>query len=318
MANVKLSQIALTGTPPALTDYLVGVTAANVDQRYTLAQVHSTIPHRTVLTGNTNYYVATTGNDSNPGTIGSPWLTLQHAMDFISSMIDIAGFFVFVNIGAGTFAGLGIKSTVGDGVLQFVGAGPALTTITNGPNDGAFNFGECLDINVPVTSIIGIDQVKLAPATPAPLGAVYTTAAFLTIGDATTLFTMNVNCDLTNGGAFSFVASGSGCELLFSGGTMNVTCGGGVIEAFLEADTNGFLFPGSAVFALSGALTINRGFALVDTGGIIGNIHGSVSGGTVTGPRYSAKNAGAIVTTGSATFFPGSTAGTVLNGGVYS
>jgi len=31
------------------------------------------------------YYVSTTGNDSNPGTIGSPWLTIQHAANSVSA-----------------------------------------------------------------------------------------------------------------------------------------------------------------------------------------------------------------------------------------
>src|ERR1017187_6390112 len=31
------------------------------------------------------YYVSTTGNDSNPGTIGSPWLTIQHAASSVSA-----------------------------------------------------------------------------------------------------------------------------------------------------------------------------------------------------------------------------------------
>ncbi|MGA9643247.1 MAG: right-handed parallel beta-helix repeat-containing protein [Terriglobales bacterium] len=31
------------------------------------------------------YYVSTTGNDSNPGTMGSPWLTIQHAANSVSA-----------------------------------------------------------------------------------------------------------------------------------------------------------------------------------------------------------------------------------------
>src|SRR5579863_1146977 len=31
------------------------------------------------------YYVSTRGNDSNPGTIGAPWLTIQHAADSVSA-----------------------------------------------------------------------------------------------------------------------------------------------------------------------------------------------------------------------------------------
>ena len=31
------------------------------------------------------YYVSTKGNDSNPGTISSPWLTIQHAANTVSA-----------------------------------------------------------------------------------------------------------------------------------------------------------------------------------------------------------------------------------------
>src|SRR5580765_6137522 len=41
-----------------------------------------------VLTAATTYYVATTGNDSNPGTVGSPWLTLQHAVDYCGQIVQ--------------------------------------------------------------------------------------------------------------------------------------------------------------------------------------------------------------------------------------
>ena len=119
-------------------------------------------PARTVLAGDTSYYVATTGNDSNSGSIGSPWLTLQHAMNFIAAMIDFAGFKITVFIGAGTFAGFGVKSLVGGGVLQFTGAGSGSTTIGNGPNDGVYNFGGCFVSNiVSISTPIYVDAVTL-------------------------------------------------------------------------------------------------------------------------------------------------------------
>src|SRR5690348_14376742 len=63
---------------------------------------------RETLAANADYYVTATGSDSNPGTLAQPWLTLQHAMDFIAANIDIAGFTVTINVGTGTFAGIGI------------------------------------------------------------------------------------------------------------------------------------------------------------------------------------------------------------------
>src|SRR5690349_5525320 len=60
---------------------------------------------RTLLDANTNYYVSTTGSDSNDGlTVGTAWATLTHAMQYISANIDIAGFTITINVGAGSFA----------------------------------------------------------------------------------------------------------------------------------------------------------------------------------------------------------------------
>ena len=46
------------------------------------------------VTGQTNYYVSTSGSDSNPGTISQPWKTIQHAANSVS-----AGDTVFVRGG---------------------------------------------------------------------------------------------------------------------------------------------------------------------------------------------------------------------------
>lgn len=56
------------------------------------------------LTANADFYVATTGNDSNPGTQLLPWRTLQHAWDYPSQNLDPGQFKIKVHVGAGTFA----------------------------------------------------------------------------------------------------------------------------------------------------------------------------------------------------------------------
>src|SRR5690348_223214 len=64
---------------------------------------------RTALTGNANYYVSATGSDSHGGTNSTTdaWATIQHAIDFIASNLDLAGFILTINIGPGTFSGFG-------------------------------------------------------------------------------------------------------------------------------------------------------------------------------------------------------------------
>lgn len=52
-----------------------------------------------------NYYVATTGNDANPGTLASPFLTLQGAWDWIAQNVDAKSGNIVINLAAGSYAG---------------------------------------------------------------------------------------------------------------------------------------------------------------------------------------------------------------------
>jgi hypothetical protein len=128
MANVKLSQIAAAGANPSSSTNFVAAISSG-DLLYTLAEIQGGLGTRTVLSGNMTYYVATTGSDSNPGTSGSPWLTPQHAMNFLSQFIDLNGFTVTVSIGAGTFGGIIGQNTVGGGDIFFQGNGVGSTII---------------------------------------------------------------------------------------------------------------------------------------------------------------------------------------------
>jgi hypothetical protein len=61
---------------------------------------------RTVLTEDTTFYVATTGNDSTgDGSSGNPWATLQHSNDVICQTLDLNGWNVLIQIADGTYQG---------------------------------------------------------------------------------------------------------------------------------------------------------------------------------------------------------------------
>lgn len=73
---------------------------------------------RTRLTNNTTYYVSTSGNDSTGnGTSGTPWATLQHAINYVANSVDLAGFSVTISVADGTYTGGVILSA------PFVGGG---------------------------------------------------------------------------------------------------------------------------------------------------------------------------------------------------
>lgn len=58
-----------------------------------------------------NFYAATTGNDANPGTVGSPWRTVQHAADFLRvNVLPTASSDVVVNLAAGDYGTLALTA----------------------------------------------------------------------------------------------------------------------------------------------------------------------------------------------------------------
>jgi hypothetical protein len=57
---------------------------------------------RKKLAANTTYYVATTGNDSNPGTVGSPFLTIAKAVSTLYQ-IDMNNYGVTIQVADGTY-----------------------------------------------------------------------------------------------------------------------------------------------------------------------------------------------------------------------
>src|ERR1035437_2656030 len=58
---------------------------------------------REVLTADRTYYVATTGSNSNDGSSGSPFASVQYAYNLIASTLDIAGYTVTIQMEDGAY-----------------------------------------------------------------------------------------------------------------------------------------------------------------------------------------------------------------------
>lgn len=133
---------------PSATIPLAGTEPMIVFQGNTTKQVEVMNVVRNVLLSSGSFFISATGSDSNDGlSLATAWHSTQHAMNALATRYDFAGQNVTVNIGAGSFPGFGVMSTVGGGNLLWKGAGSASTTITAGPNDGVFNFGENVTFN---------------------------------------------------------------------------------------------------------------------------------------------------------------------------
>jgi len=102
-----------------------------------------------ILTADRDYYVRTDGDDANTGTTntsGGAWRTIQHAYDHLASTVFLAGHTVTIQIGPGTFGGLGTaRAITGVGLPDDVvlrGSGPS-TTVTIPPGKiFCFQIGE--------------------------------------------------------------------------------------------------------------------------------------------------------------------------------
>lgn len=80
------------------------------------------------------YYVATSGSDSNAGTSGSPWRTLQKAFDYLASLGHVGGTRV-INVAAGTYTGSAYWQTRSVNPVQVLGVSswsPNPTVIMDG------------------------------------------------------------------------------------------------------------------------------------------------------------------------------------------
>lgn len=209
-----LSQITQAGSPPASTDFLVGVGGGTTDLLYTLTQVGSTLNTFAFVvgSGNTlNFYVSATGSDSNDGlTVGTAWATPQHAVNYISANVNFGGGIVILNIGIGVFPGVGIPTFVGGGIFQIYGAGSSSTTLTGGDNDGVLNLGEVITVNVQNQSTIAFQGVTIQASAVSPGFAVYATGINAIIGDAVSLANSDIIFDNTNFTSYFIINWGTG------------------------------------------------------------------------------------------------------------
>jgi hypothetical protein len=132
----KFSQIATASSPPASTDTVIGVGGGTTDRQYSISQLSSAVGGFLPAGANLNFYVSTSGSDSNSGTTsGSPFATIQHAVNVAAGYNYQGRYAPTINIAAGTYT---ISSTINLPELQNLGSAATLqgasetTTIIDG------------------------------------------------------------------------------------------------------------------------------------------------------------------------------------------
>lgn len=209
---------------------------------------------RTILTGNTNFYVSSTGSNSNDGlTPATAQATLQHMVNTIASKYDGGGFNITINVAAGTYVGAQIIFPPNYNFYSVLGAGLASTIIQDsgagfgiGPNTVAgqiFIFGG-MTIDANTTNMNGF-----SPQGP---GTTF-------LGDST--------FSGTNPAAFTS-SGGQGSAVINLGGAGNndfqspadFTISGTWISAFGIGFQGNFANPGFGNLILSGTPVWTQGF----------------------------------------------------------
>lgn len=258
------------------------------------------------LTADRNYYVRTDGSNSNTGLVnsaGGAWLTLQYAWDYVLANIDLAGYSVLINVIAGTYttATACVGCPVGKtstNYIRFIGDTTTPTNVVLSTTSA-----NCFTAGGGALVQIGGFQIK---TTTSGHGLVATGMAQLTVYEKMDFGAVAAGYAQMLGDAGGLLSWGSGINYTISGGGGYhfYTANGAQINAFTRTIT----LSGTPAFTI---------FAYGDSLGKL-NAYSITFSGSATGKRYQVDyNAYIHTNGGGASYFPGNSAGSTSNGGLY-
>lgn len=256
-------------------------------------------PAREMLTAARTYYVATTGNNANDGlSAGSPFLTIQKALDVVFGTLDLGGFDVTIQLADGTYwAGFSESSPqVGAGLITINGNSttPANVIIS------ATNASAC--------SVQGGAQVKIQNL---ELRITTSGRCISSSGGGSVIF-IGVGIRFGTCAGFHIVAE--------YGGLVRVDANYSIVGAALShwvISSSASLSCTSKTITITGTPAFSTAFLVMEALGTA-QIFWNTFSGTATGVRYIISyNAYAHTNGAGATYLPGSSAGYTSNGGLY-
>jgi hypothetical protein len=263
--------------------------------------VYNNIPKmRKLLTAYRAYYVRTDGSDSNTGLVdsaGGAFLTIQRAVDVVATTLDLNGSIVVINVHAGTYSNVSLKSVVGfqsTGNLVIQAVGAEEVTVHGGDADAFLSDGLYVTWRIK-NIIITADNYGVCAANNSAIELWGITFGSCGMGQ---------------------IAALSNSVVTMLTDTINITDSS---PYFIYADSGG-----SVIFNDIGAKIINNcDFTIFANAARMSNIlfigsSVNLNGKTVTGQRYLVEKNSLIDTAGGgANFFPGDEAGADATGGVY-
>lgn len=256
---------------------------------------------RETLSGNRTYYVRPDGSDSNPGLVNSPagaFLTIQKAIN-VACALDLSIYAVAIQVADGTYSppSVVLKPYVGAGPITLVG------NISTPANCMISTTGIAIDA---VSNSCGTWRVSGFKLTSSVGDGIY--AAF-----GSNVYFSNIDFGSVAAGAAQVTVSGNGVVTAASDYRIS---GGGARHVQCEAGGRCFL-AGRAVTlsgtpAFSAFMTAARGASI--------DARLMTFSGAATGARYVVATNAVIDTgsSGSPTYFPGSSAGVTDATGAYT
>lgn len=282
----KFSQFALQSQPPnPTTDFIVGLGAGNN------ARWPANLVCREILQADRNYYVATTGSNSNNGlSLATAFLTIQHAVD-IASTLDFNNHYVTINVAAGTYN----------------------EDISVGSLTGAPDFGLAIIGDVATPSNNTLSSIAICLFAFGPLAQVFISGFKFTCPAGSALYAIDqagigyVSCEFgdCSGGYHNVAVSGASVGWQQNGDS--TISGGAIAHIGAFVATAG----GSSFHTRTLVGTPNFSDAFVVSEGAEVDVENITFVGLATGRRYRTDNGGHITPTfgSSDTYLPGDTPG---------
>ena len=251
---------------------------------------------KTVLTADTTYYIATTGNDTTGnGSSGAPWATINKACNYIRANIEALDFAITIQLADGTYnltTPAVIRYLTATVIIRGNVATPANVVVHNAT-------GTVLDIQH--CSSVTVQGMKLTNATSGYLLSGMN--SIINIGDLEFGASSGIHIYLWQRAVLDVIAN----YTISAGTTVHMYIGEhSVVRCFSRTIT----VTGTPAFSSGFVWCIRNSF---------GTWLSSTFSGGATGTRYQGQTSSHIqVTSASATFFPGNASGVLSGNAVYT